>query len=713
MGRFFVGILNQITRYYAVVIGSAYLALVVFGIFTYDRVVAGGPQPGPIALLGILMFLLTWRIAVLALTAPDADTHANKIELGYLLMVIAVIALQVSGGAQSVLFPAFFLFTALAAYFLGILPTLVLTIIALATLTMRAWIAETLVDQWSDFTAAYVYALLFALIVGVLVRIAHERARRAQETLSRLTEEANHLTTERHSGLRALSRNQVARADLSALLQLDAVLTELADITKRALSGHTCVIVLIGNKPDSAYARAVSSNEHYPEEYFSENLNDTVLQEGLSGGRLRFEHLRELPRQTARHRNWGIKPLSLLMAPLVENGHVAGVIAIDSQYEAHFDREDERFLDVMARQVMAAIGRERLYRDVTAERTEFAAFYGLIKKLGSSIDLDTVSRVILESVQDILTFDFALLVMVDHEKQSGLIEAVAGLPADKWLDTRFPLHDSLVGWVIGSKTYLHYPNLRDRGRGTERRRPVFSKDLPLKDVGSLLCVPLVQQNFVTGLLAFGTKKPNAYSPYEIKILEVLAVQAAVSLENARVHAEMEQMATRDGLTGCFNHRYFQEWLDHELHRATRMPIPISLIICDIDHFKKFNDTYGHPIGDQVLRAVASVLRTSVRKNDLAARYGGEEFALVLLNSKAADAVKLAERIRKAVAATEVRFAGERLRVTISMGVATYPDQSTEKSTLIDLADKALYAAKQGGRDRVMHAADLKFAAETQ
>jgi diguanylate cyclase (GGDEF)-like protein len=711
VGRSLLSFFTSLTRYYAVVIGTAYLALVILGVFTYERAFADGIGPGTILLLGLLMFLVTWRIAVLALLGPQAEAKANKLELGFLAVVLMLVAVQMSGGVDSPILPIFYLSAALMVYFLGVFFTLGLTLLGLATLTAQAFLAGDLAARWYDFSIVCGFSLVFVGTVGVFVRIPRDRAKKAQDTLMRLTTEAKRFSQERKAGLAVLSRDQLARADLNALLQVDNVLSELVDISKRALSAHTCIVALNGGESGSLVARAVSSNEQCPDEFFNEDLGDTVLREGLTGGRLRVDDLSAEPRQGRRHRTWGLKPRSLLMTQLVENNRTVGVLAIDSQYEAHFGRDEERFLNVMGRQVVAAIGRERLYRDVTAERAEFAAFYDLIKTLGSSIDLDTVSRVILESVQDIVAYDYGMLVMVDHDNQTGIVEAVAGLPAEKWLDAQFPLGESLIGWVIGSKTYLHFPNLRERSRGEERRRPVLSRDLPFKDVGSLLCLPLIQQNFVTGLLVFGAKRIAAFSPYEIKILEVLAVQAGVSLENARVHAQMELMATRDGLTGCFNHRYFQEWLEHELHRATRMPIPISLVFCDIDHFKKFNDTYGHPVGDQVLKVVAGVFRGGIRKNDLAARYGGEEFALVLLNSKKKDALRLAERVRGEVEKSGISFAGQKLNVTVSMGVATFPDDATEKTTLIDLADKALYAAKQSGRNRVCDAGELADAAK--
>jgi diguanylate cyclase (GGDEF)-like protein len=707
VGRLALRLLAELARFYTTIICLAYLALAALGLFSADRVILRGPTPGMIALFGLLLFLLAWRIAVLALAPPGKSRAADRVELAVVIQVIVMIVLQVTGGLDSPIFPLFYLGSAMMVYFLDFLPSLAIALAALIVFAVNVGLEARWADHWAQLSAAVGFAVVFNLAIAAFIKGPRERAQRTQTTLDRLTAEAERAARERSTGASALSRDRLARSDLGALLQVDRVLGDLADLAKRALSASASVIAMVGDEPDSLVVRAVAADEQPPANYLGAEVGQTVLAEALAaGGTIRLAKLDGELRGRRRHRDWGQKPKSLAASPLVEADRIIGVIAADSQYEDHFGREEERFLAMMARQAAAAIARERLYRDVSTERAEFAAFYDLIKKMGASIELDTVSRVILESVQDVVGYDYGVLVRVDLELRQGAIEAVAGLPEETWRGATISLPDSLVGWVIGSKTYLHYPDLRDRAHPTERRRPVFSRELSIKDLGSLLCLPLVRQNFVTGLLVFGATEANAFTNYEIKILEVVAVQAGVSLENARVHAEMEKLAVSDGLTGCFNHRYFQDWLESEIQRAVRMPIAISMVLCDIDHFKKFNDTYGHPLGDQVLKTVTGVFRANVRKNDLAARYGGEEFALVLLNSDRRSAVKFADRVRQAVAKTKIDFAGEKLGVTVSMGVATFPDDAREKAALIELADKALYAAKQGGRNRVVHAQEL-------
>jgi diguanylate cyclase (GGDEF)-like protein len=162
---------------------------------------------------------------------------------------------------------------------------------------------------------------------------------------------------------------------------------------------------------------------------------------------------------------------------------------------------------------------------------------------------------------------------------------------------------------------------------------------------------------------------------------------------------METMATTDGLTGLLNHRTFQERLSEMMSRSERHGLKCALILTDVDHFKKVNDTYGHPVGDQVLKRVAKVLEQGVRKIDMVARYGGEEFAIVMEGADAEGALQLAERIRVDVANQQFQSDKGAFSVTLSLGIAGTPLDGTEKHVLIERADQALYHGKHNGRNR--------------
>lgn len=183
-------------------------------------------------------------------------------------------------------------------------------------------------------------------------------------------------------------------------------------------------------------------------------------------------------------------------------------------------------------------------------------------------------------------------------------------------------------------------------------------------------------------------------------LERRVQERTAKLEAA--NKRLNELAITDGLTGRYNHRYFQERFALEVERSRRHNLPLSLMMADVDHFKQYNDRYGHPAGDTVLRAVADQLAMSRRANDIIARYGGEEFALLLPDTPKDAAMLLADQLRQQVAEMPVETSGSRPleQITISIGVASYPDDASDAESLLNAADRALYHAKHDGRNCV-------------
>ncbi len=177
---------------------------------------------------------------------------------------------------------------------------------------------------------------------------------------------------------------------------------------------------------------------------------------------------------------------------------------------------------------------------------------------------------------------------------------------------------------------------------------------------------------------------------------------ALAKELQEANGRLRDLAFKDGLTGLYNHRYFQELMDREVNRSSRYNRPLSLILIDIDHFKQINDTFGHQRGDQVLKQIGRIIRNAIRKPDIASRYGGEEFAVVLPETDLRGASVLAERIRKCIDSSPFDLNGTKTKITVSLGVTTYVPGKKEmkKSKIIDTADRALYNSKEKGRNRV-------------
>ncbi|HVG39247.1 MAG TPA: sensor domain-containing diguanylate cyclase, partial [Pyrinomonadaceae bacterium] len=222
--------------------------------------------------------------------------------------------------------------------------------------------------------------------------------------------------------------------------------------------------------------------------------------------------------------------------------------------------------------------------------------------------------------------------------------------------------------------------------------------LPRRETIALAVVPLIFNERCIGVLLVRTDDPQRdWQDNERLLLSTVAGQVAIAVTHARLFAQTKQQALTDALTNCHNRRSFEMQLEHDLQISIRNRQPVSLLMLDVDHFKRVNDTYGHDAGDGALRALADLLRRELRGMDTAARYGGEEFAIILPQVGMEDAEQIAERVRASIERTSIPQVG---RITVSLGIATFPLHATSRDGLVSTADRALYKAKNSGRNRV-------------
>jgi diguanylate cyclase (GGDEF)-like protein len=247
------------------------------------------------------------------------------------------------------------------------------------------------------------------------------------------------------------------------------------------------------------------------------------------------------------------------------------------------------------------------------------------------------------------------------------------------------------------------------GEGLVGRAARFGRVLPDRDerdaIPGHLAVPMVVGARVVGILEFIGPQADAVGEDAMRVIETLAVHAGTAIDAARMHESTTEMALTDVLTQLPNRRRLEADLAREMAAATRYGRPLSFVMLDVDHFKAYNDTFGHQAADVALQQLARVVAGELRGSDTAYRYGGEEFALILRETPLKEAAVAAERVRASV---ERHFSapGEPRLVTISMGVATMPDHAADMEQLVVAADHAMYASKEGGRNRVSVAAEL-------
>ncbi|HMC57647.1 MAG TPA: sensor domain-containing diguanylate cyclase, partial [Candidatus Solibacter sp.] len=220
-----------------------------------------------------------------------------------------------------------------------------------------------------------------------------------------------------------------------------------------------------------------------------------------------------------------------------------------------------------------------------------------------------------------------------------------------------------------------------------------------------LCIPILAQGEALGILHFqATEEVPVLADAELSLKTTFAGQVGLSVANIRLREALRNQSIKDPLTGLYNRRYLAEMLEREIRRAVRAEQSLGVLMLDLDHFKKFNDTYGHEAGDTVLRETASFLTKSIRVEDVVCRFGGEEFVIILPTADLNAAHARAERIRSKLRELTVLHQGQSLgMITVSVGVATLPQHGTSPKDLLEAADAALYRAKREGRDRVVDA----------
>jgi two-component system cell cycle response regulator len=541
---------------------------------------------------------------------------------------------------------------------------------------------------------------------GLVARQRREHAARVAAEVRRLHDEAREFRLIA-CALGADSRPQRPREDEERLLAEGAVqaihasMFHTLELLKAALDLRTCVLLWLDDGGARLKIKELVTD--------SEAVVETALpaDAGALGAVVRDRLLVNLPAPKRGHVPYysgGEEVGAFLGVPVLEDGHLRGVLCADRRVSDAFGPRDEALLVGAAEQILRAIQSERVFAAVERSKYEHERFYHASAMLGRALTLEQVMDTAIDAAREICAFEMASITLFDKERKRHRVSRVAVAEGAEEIVDPASLDGlefgegtaGLAAMVVKNKHYLPAGGeLRDRSI------PVYNRRVKLKGVESLLVLPLICADEAVGTFTLASRRAHAFGKDAREMLGVIANQVAVSIENAKMYKQMVTMATTDGLTGLLNHRTFQERLADLLGRADRHGHSLALILTDIDHFKKVNDTYGHPVGDQVIKRVAKVLEGSVRKIDVVARYGGEELAVIIDGADAAGAAQLAERIRQDVEKQVIQSEKGPFSVTLSLGIASCPADATDKQTLIERADQALYQAKHTGRNRAV------------
>lgn len=368
-----------------------------------------------------------------------------------------------------------------------------------------------------------------------------------------------------------------------------------------------------------------------------------------------------------------------------------GVLCVDRASSDTWTDAEVKLVAETAQQLTSVVSMARELFVYDRERHAYRRACDGLRKLNAALDLESTFIATAEAATTIVPADFFAISLVEDGKLRVCF--AQGEQAESLSGQIFSVEQGLVGKVVKYARTL--PDNADYPGTT----PVFSAAHLFADYRSLMIVPLRRdEGLANGAMVVAARQPDMFTQTCREMLELVAAQVAVKIELAKSHEQLNQLATVDGLTGIANRRAFQLGVASMLARADRHETPLAMILCDIDLFKRINDRFGHPFGDEVLQQVAKLFACVVRSNDLAARIGGEEFAILLENTDHAGAWKVAERLRQLVEGLQLYSAGSPVPVSISLGIAVYPEDATVKEQLIDCADQALYRAKAAGRN---------------
>jgi len=671
------------------------------------------PEPGP---------SVTGPATSTTSTAPVSSTW-NELELGLCFVTAAYVLIAATGGLDSFAYPLVY---ALVSFLMVVHRSrwvAAVWLMATAGLEVLVGWSSIASDGWAPIAYHLTFIGFFAagnlLVLSSLVaRLRHGHEAQVTDALDRMRQEARDfrlIASQLPMQSRARSRDEEElRMSLSAVDTIHEQLFHNTDLLRSALSLHTCALVWCDDPPpggDSRKTPQLSVKE-------ISTVSDAVRQKPVltSPGILTSVLADPAPLRLKALGGKRVPPYydgptttpvtDLCVVPLMDGPNLRGLLCADRTGDRPFSEEEAETLTKAATHMLRVVEQERVFTAVERGKYEQEQFYRASELLGAALTMPDVVEKTFASVRHIAHYDLAVLTLTDAAGERHDVTAVDTSAeeddAPRWQaiaeqleGTALTGSSSLVSMAVKNRHYM--PASADLVDGDTL---VFDKATRLPDARSLLVLPLSRGDQVLGALTLVSSRERQYLPQTREMLRVISHQVAVSVDNARMYESMEQRATTDGLTGLTNHRAFQERMAQLHALCERSGGRYSVILTDIDRFKSINDTYGHPVGDQVLKRVAAILSGRSRRVDIVARYGGEEFVLILPDTDGVGAETFANKLREEIAQQVMTSEHGSFKVTISMGVSEFAVDDSDRLALIEKADQALYHCKENGRNCV-------------
>ncbi len=370
------------------------------------------------------------------------------------------------------------------------------------------------------------------------------------------------------------------------------------------------------------------------------------------------------------------------------------VDVVDASRELEWTQEELALKDALERKTRII---EETNLQLESRIRELSLLFSASRLFNSSLRLDEVLTNLCKMVGQTLSIDRFVVYLREPDRQVFTVRGTHGIEGELGdLAQRTLEENEILRTVIRERRSIYIRDLQQ-----DLRSRFLHEDYGLE--GSLLAIPVVDAQEVIGIMYFNRPTVDAFHIDELSLLQVISNIAAIAIRNASLYEITEELSVQDPLTGLLNRRSLIQQLENEWERSLRFDVPLSVIMIDVDHFKRFNDEHGHSVGDLVLKATASGLSEELRTVDTLGRYGGEEFLAVLPRTSLDQARAVAEKLRRHISEQLHPRAdgdGAPLRITLSAGIACSTQGAQTSSALLDMADYALLGAKQAGRNRV-------------
>ncbi len=686
---------------------------------------------------GQVLLALSGLLTLLALVRPLVPARASWLRGGdALLLAIGIFAsalLALLRGSRRPEALALYAFLVLFVDALGQLSSfpvwpLMVLLIALQAVGERLVVALGFAAQasvlaaaqaaWTqppDFRPALAAAVGYLALAVLVDRALVGRKRRLSATLAelaRVRHGIDQLDDEpgRFSGpagdvaqsLRQVTGEARRARQLDRAGELDATLRQLLEVAQQASSAHAALYFDIDRLREQAHLRAASGPAALVAECEVPIGTDPfsfLIERGQPFYATDFKRLLwELPWYRGT-----VRVGSLVALPVRSGDALVGALLADKLEIQAFSGKETSLLAGFAALAGEAIQRARASLGREELDAEFKAVYPVSQRLATLSREADVHRELLDCARQIAGLEGAAIVVADELVTRYDVKFAFGWAAD-YLDRAVSTDErTWAAWALRSAEEAF---LLDNVSGHTDRMPFLVLDEGAGLGESLLAIPLRAGDRTLGAMLL-TGPRGALDASSRRVLQILSNQAAATLSLIREREQQRQLAVRDGLTGLYNRRAFNELLDRAIAAQDRRAGGrLGLVLLDIDHFKKLNDTYGHQAGDAALVSLAGLLRDHPRRGDQAARYGGEEFVVILPDLDAERSLQAAERLREAIERHRFVYDGGRIRITASIGVAVWPDDGRDAESLLNAVDRSLYSAKERGRNRVVAASSL-------